>query len=253
MPALIPSPYLLAQRLSVIACLCFGASASIGWGQAPAKTTPTGNRRQTAATRSMVASVTKPSPGSLTETMGTLPPLAEGTVDLPFSDFFQLPVGPKGLEPSEKLKKLDGAKVRLVGYFVFEDWSACSCPPEAAVPAGAKPARPRPVQPAWMKHVIPGRAMFAPIPTSVSLGHYGLSDELPPQTAFLNLATHFGEPVFYRPGIFAVTGTLNLGNKEEMDGRVSYVRLQVDKETDIVPVGKTTGAPELPVATATNR
>jgi hypothetical protein len=171
------------------------------------------------------------------EVQGELPPLPEGVSELKFSEFFQTPVGPRGLEPSEKLRALEGKKVRLVGYFVFEDWTACSCPPDAAPVAPVRKGRPAP--PAWMKHVVPGRALFAPKPVAVSLGHFGLSEDMPPQVAFLNIADRFGEPVFFRPGIFAVTGTLALGTHDEADSRVSYVRLAVERDADIQPAGRT--------------
>ena len=41
-----------------------------------------------------------------------------GVVDLKFQELFKLPVGERGLEPSEKLVALDGKRVRIVGYMV---------------------------------------------------------------------------------------------------------------------------------------
>jgi len=171
-----------------------------------------------------------------------LPPLPAGVEELKFADFYKMPVGPKGLEPSEKLLGLNGRKVRLSGFFVFEDWSTCSCPqtppPTVLSPAAACRAA---MQPAWMKHVVPGRIMLAPVPTTVSLGHYGLCDDLPPQVAYLEVAPRFGEPVFYQPGVFAVIGTLTLGTKEEADGRTSYVHVKVEREENIQRLAATAG------------
>lgn len=164
-----------------------------------------------------------------------LPPLPAGVEELSFAEFYKMPVGPRGLEPGARLQSLDGKKVRLAGWFVFEDWSTCSCTP-TTTPARA-PGKRAVVTPGWMKHVVPGRAMLAAVPTAVSLGHYDLCDDLPPQVAYLHIAPQFGEPVFYRPGFFAVTGTLALGNKTEADQRISFVRLAVAAEADIVPVG----------------
>ncbi len=165
-----------------------------------------------------------------------LPPLPEGVEELKFSDFYKLPVGPRGLEPSAELLAMNGKKVRLSGFFVFEDWSTCSCPQTPAPPKPLSPAAARraAMEPAWMKHVVPGRIMFAPVPTTVSLGHYGLCDDLPPQVAYLEVVPKFGEPVFYQPGIFSVIGTLTLGTKEEPDGRSSYVHVKVENDADIV-------------------
>ncbi len=176
-----------------------------------------------------------------TDAAVNLPPLPDGVAEIRFSEFYKMPVGPLGLERSEKLVALEGQLVRLVGYFVFEDWSTCSCPSTEA-PSEAPARNGRPAAPAWMKHVIPGRAMLCSLPASVSLGHYGLSEDLPPQVAFLTLQSRFGEPVFYRPGLFAVTGKLSLGNREEPDGRTSYVRISVDEESDIVAVGHATSS-----------
>jgi hypothetical protein len=166
-----------------------------------------------------------------------LPPLPDGVEELKFSDFYKLPVGPRGLEPSAKLLAMNGKKVRLSGFFVFEDWTTCSCP-QTPAPASAQPQSPAArhvaLQPAWMKHVVPGRIMLAPVPATVSLGHYGLCDDLPPQVAYLEVVPKFGEPVFYQPGLFAVTGTLTLGTKEEPDGRTSYVHLKVENDAGIV-------------------
>jgi hypothetical protein len=157
----------------------------------------------------------------------------EGVEELKFADFFRMPVGAGGLEVTDRLRSLEGRRVRLVGYFVFEDWSTCACPsPE---PLGNR--RAGRVQPGWMQHVIPGRVMMSGLPMSVSLGHYGLSEDLPPQLVFVRIKSRYGEPVFHRPGLFAVTGKLTLGNREEPDGRVSFVRLDVEEESEIQPVG----------------
>jgi len=164
-----------------------------------------------------------------------LTPLPSGVEELKFAEFYKTPVGPRGLEPGERLKGLDGKKVRLSGFFVFEDWSTCSCTPTTAPAANGRHVT---MTPGWMKHVIPGRAMLAPVPTAVSLGHYDLCDDLPPQVAYLHIASHFGEPVYYQPGYFTVTGTLGLGNKNEPDGRISFVRLLVEGDADIVRVGQ---------------
>lgn len=163
-----------------------------------------------------------------------LPPLPEGVQELKFSEFYKLPVGPRGLEPSDKLRSLDGHRVRLTGFFVFEDWSTCSCPSGAPQPVAKANARPQRPQPAWMKHVVLGRIMLAPLPTSVSLGHYGLCDDLPPQVAYLELVSRLGEPVMYRPGQFSAIGTITLGTKEELDGRTSFVRVKIEREEDLV-------------------
>ena len=164
----------------------------------------------------------------------TVEPLPEGVEELRFSDFFKMPVGPKGLEMTERMHALAGKTVRLVGFFVYEDWTTCGCPEEPAMQAKKKSRRP--AAPAWMKHVIPGRAILSAVPTSVSLGHYGLGDELPPQTAYVHIASRFGEPVAFKPGLYSVTGKLEIGTKEEAEGRLSFVRIAVEGDEQIKPL-----------------
>ena len=47
----------------------------------------------------------------------TLPPAPPGVTALNFKELFK-PIGPRGLEYSEKLRGLDGRKVRILGYMV---------------------------------------------------------------------------------------------------------------------------------------
>ncbi len=217
------------------------------WGQDGKPTFQLQSRRGGAGgDRPMVAAMTRPSLLQPAQPVPLLPPLPDDTAELKFADFYQMPVGPRGLEPTDRLKELDGKKVRLVGYYVFEDWTTCSCPTPDAAPA----ARGRRPMPSWMKHVVPGRTMFAPLPVAVSFGHYGLCDDLPPQVAHLHIASRFGEPVFFRPGLFAATGMLEIGNQSELDGRISFVRLKVETEADIVPVGRTAATAPAPAAAA---
>ena len=222
----------LALALASIALGTFAAAQNTT--NTPAEQ-PAQRRGTPGVTRPISAAVSRPAVARLTESSIVLPPLPDGVEELKFADFFKLPVGPKGLEPAERLQSLAGKKVRLVGYFVFEDWSTCGCPAPTAEEIKAKGRR---ALPGWMKHVVPGRALLAPTPVAVSLGHYGLSDDLPPQVAALKIASKVGEPVFYKPGIYAATGTLELANRDESDGRSFYVHLKIEDETQIVPLGK---------------
>ncbi len=158
----------------------------------------------------------KPAPASV-----ALPPLPPGAEELTFADFFKLPVGPRGLDLTERLKALDGRRVRILGHMVKEDLTPCnSCP---VLPNGAQRARP-----AWMEFVVPGRMMFTEQPAMVSHAHYGLADDLPPQTLFVTVPDKFGELVPFTPGPMLLTGVLSVGNKPEPDGRISVVRLTLD-------------------------
>jgi hypothetical protein len=50
--------------------------------------------------------------------VAALPAPPEGVSDLFFDEFFKLPVGPKGLEMTERLTSLDGKRVRILGFMV---------------------------------------------------------------------------------------------------------------------------------------
>ncbi|MCH8856284.1 MAG: hypothetical protein IIA03_08610 [Proteobacteria bacterium] len=121
---------------------------------------------------------------------GQLPPLPTGVAELRFGDIFKLPVGPTGLEPSERLRELDGKTVRMVGY----------------VASTESPA--------------PGMFILSPLPVSIGGEDESLSDDLPPSAVFV----HLQGPAALR-GLIQVTGVLNVGAQEEPDGRVSSVRL----------------------------
>jgi len=46
----------------------------------------------------------------------TLPLLPPGVSELKFNEFFRQPIGPRGLEYTEKLRSLDGRWIRILGY-----------------------------------------------------------------------------------------------------------------------------------------
>ena len=117
--------------------------------------------------------------------------------ELRFRDLFRLPVGPKGLEPTERLRALDGKQVRMMGYMVHQE------------------------QP------IANRLILAAMPISMSEDEDGLADDLPPNVVFVHLLHSPETPMAYQRGVLKFTGTLSVHPKEEVDGRVSSVRLLV--------------------------
>jgi hypothetical protein len=64
---------------------------------------------------SRTAPVAPASTATATNQAVTLPPAPPGATDLKFSELFK-PIGPRGLEYSEKVRALDGKKVRILGY-----------------------------------------------------------------------------------------------------------------------------------------
>lgn len=126
----------------------------------------------------------------------SLPP---GVTELRFAQIFRRPVGPRGLEPTDKLLSLHGRPVRMVGYM-----AAASLP-------------------------MAGRLVLAPLPVELGDEDEHLADDLPPQAVFV----HLSGPAAARTlpnyaGLLSLTGTLDVGPREEPDGHVSTVRLLLD-------------------------
>jgi hypothetical protein len=129
-----------------------------------------------------------------------LPAPAPGVTDLRFGEWFHMPVGRGGLEPDEKLRALDGTRVRVLGYVVGEE------------------------QPT------PGLFMLTARPVTLSEMADGPADDLPPATLFVHLAAaDAGKVVAHRPGLLVLSGVLELGNREEPNGRTSFARLRLDQ------------------------
>ena len=125
-----------------------------------------------------------------------LPPVA-----LRLQDFFQMPVGPKGLVISERLRQAQGRKVRITGYVVQQEVATL------------------------------GQFLLTPRPVLMSQHADGEADDLPPATVFVRLdADQQGWAVAHARGLVEVTGTLDVGRQEERDGRVSWFRLQLAPE-----------------------
>jgi len=127
-------------------------------------------------------------------------PLA-GTTDLKFRDFFALPIGPKGLAPSARLLGLAGQRVRVVGYMARQEQPSA------------------------------GLVIVAPLPVVLGDEDESFSDDLPASALYVHLAdTDRERKVPWMPGLLSFTGVLQLGAMSEADGRMSFVRLQLDPE-----------------------
>jgi hypothetical protein len=133
-----------------------------------------------------------------------LQPLPPGVTELQLRDFYKLPVGPRGLEPTEKLLSLKDKRVRVVGYMV-----------QAEEPT-------------------PGLFMLSLVPVNIPDKEDGPSDDLPGSTLFVHMPASDADKILaYRPGLWELVGTLKLGGQEEANGRVSYVRLMLDPSASI--------------------
>jgi hypothetical protein len=123
--------------------------------------------------------------------------------DLRFADFFKLPVGPRGLEAGSKLLALNGQTVRIVGYMARQDGETA----------------------------VPGLFILAPLPVTLGDEDESFADDLPASVLYVHLtaAEHQGY-VQHMPGLLAVRGRLELGPQAETDGRISFVRMQMEGE-----------------------
>lgn len=127
------------------------------------------------------------------------PPLPPAQA-LRFSDFFVSPVGPRGLEPTPKLLALRGRRVRIEGYMVEEE------------------------------EPYPGLFLLTPFPVALAERADGPADSLPPATLYVHAPeAQRGETLPHHREQIALTGTLELGAHEEVNGRFSTVRLRVDE------------------------
>jgi hypothetical protein len=131
--------------------------------------------------------------------ISTLPALPADIGELKFKDFFAMPVGPHGLEMTPKLLALDGKRVRILGYMAQQD------------------------------DPHPGFFMLTPVPVNIAEASDSMADDLPLATLFVHLPpSQANEVASHQPGLLVLIGTLSVGNREEGDGRISMVQLQLD-------------------------
>ena len=133
-------------------------------------------------------------------------PNPDSDADLPvlrFAELFKRPVGPRGLEPGERVVALAGTRVRLVGYAV----------------RSAEP--------------LPHLAILAPLPVTLGDEDESYADDLPAGVVYLHEPEADATPGLVQAvercaGPASVVGRLELGARHEADGRVSFVRLNAE-------------------------
>ena len=128
---------------------------------------------------------------------GALPAASKRIADLKFNELFKMPVGPRGMEPSSKLLSLESKPVRIVGYMAKQETPT------------------------------PGLFILTPLPINMGDEDDKFADDMPANSIFV----HLDNPdalVIYSPGLINLTGLLSLGNVQEVDGRISYVRVHLD-------------------------
>lgn len=118
---------------------------------------------------------------------------------LSFKEFFQFPVGPRGLDIHPRLQQANGQAVRLRGYMVQQDHGSQR-----------------------------GQFFFTPRPVQMSEHADGDADDLPPATVLVKLAPAQSTWVVpHTVGLIELAGTLSVGRQEADDGRVTWVQLQL--------------------------
>ena len=127
------------------------------------------------------------------------PLVPRGVSEIRFRDIFRAPVGPAGLELSDSLCRADGLAVRLVGYMVQQ------------------------------AHAPTGRFLLTPYPVQMSEHAGDASENLPLATVAVYLDPSQSEwAVPFERGLVAVSGVMAVGRHEGPDGRVCWVRVQLD-------------------------
>lgn len=146
-----------------------------------------------------------------------LPAPPRGVIDLKFHDLFKMPIGPTGLEASEKLRAADGARVRVVGFMVQQ-------------------------QPAAR-----GGFLLSPLPVAIGDEDEGLADDLPPGLIFVDLTQAADQAIPHMSGLIQISGILRVGAREDAGTqRISFVQLIPDSKTSralLRVTGKTKAQP----------
>ncbi len=115
-----------------------------------------------------------------------------------FGDVFVTPVGDMGLEFTPKFTKAEGTAVRFVGHMVRHP------------------------------HDDPRVFLMTPRPMALMMSEYGLADDLPPWALHVILPEEEGSAPEWRPQLLTVCGVLELGPRQEADGRISHFRLRAE-------------------------
>jgi len=110
--------------------------------------------------------------------------------------FFKMPIGPKGLEVSDKVLKASGQKVRLTGYMVKNELP------------------------------MPGVFMLAPRPVQMSEHADGDANDLPASVCWVYLDDHQKNwLVPHVPGLLTLEGQFTFKRIEASDGSVAWFHL----------------------------
>ena len=122
-------------------------------------------------------------------------------VKVAFSEFFQMPFGPKGLTFTKKAKALVGQRVSITGYMVK------------------------------MEQPLAGQFILSPRPVEINDHADGDANDLPAHAVLVLLDTVQAEALVpYRSGLVQIEDQLELGRQETGQAQVSWIRLRLDKD-----------------------
>lgn len=144
-------------------------------------------------------------------------PVREAYAPFEMTQAFVLPAGPKGLEYSAAARALEGRKVRIAGSMVRH------------------------------LHDDPAVFLLTPQAMALNMAEYGLADDLPPQAVHVILDVLPGKAPEWVRRPLVIYGRLELGPREEADGRISQFRLFADHVT--AADGLTVIEPRVPILT----
>jgi hypothetical protein len=120
---------------------------------------------------------------------------------LEFNSFFKMPIGPKGLEVTDKVKQASGQNVVLTGYMV-----------QSEVPTL-------------------GAFMLSPRPVQMSEHADGDANDLPASVCWVYLDdSQKNWVVPHATGLISVTGQFNFKRIETADGMVAWFHLQLGQD-----------------------
>lgn len=119
-----------------------------------------------------------------------------------FNEIYVMPAGPKGLEFTRKTSDLNNKRVRMDGFMVKH------------------------------YHEDPTIFLFSPVPAAHNQVEYILADSLPTSLVHVIMNVRAGDAPVWKPQRITVLGTLETGSHQEIDGRVSHVRLRCDQVLD---------------------
>jgi len=143
-----------------------------------------------------------------------------GVSELKFRDIYKLPAGPKGFEPTDKLKSLDGKRVRIVGYMVHQE------------------------------HAPAGEFLLSPLPVMLGDEDESFADDLPASAILVELPKARTLAIPALPGLLQLSGTLRVGMRADASGRATAARLVLDAapERALQRAAKTVAAAKSPTS-----